>query len=114
MYACATCGKPLQRVHRTWLQQLRFKAVFQCRQCGSWGYAPRQYRFHFGPHVQCPRCGSTRVNARQTRDRIDPMHRSLLTFVEWILGRGKLYHCYFCRVQFYDRRNLAPDRPPNA
>jgi len=27
---------------------------------------------------------------------------------------GKLYHCWFCRLQFYDRRPLAEIKEPEA
>jgi len=77
-------------------------------------YAPRAYRFHFGPHVRCPRCGTVKVVKRRDRDRIDPMHYGVLTMLEWLVSFGKLYHCRFCRIQFYDRRNLSPHAPSGA
>ena len=109
MNQCAKCGKALRRVHRGFLQQFRYAAVFEYSGCGLKEYAPRPYRFHFGPHVRCPRCGTRRVTKRRQRDRIDPMYWSLLTAAELVLGAGKLFHCHLCRIQFYDRRNLAPD-----
>jgi len=33
-------------------------------------------------------------------------HGPLNTFER--LSGGKLHHCCFCRIQFYDRRKLAP------
>jgi hypothetical protein len=44
------------------------------------------------------------------RDRIDPMNSGLLNLLERMTG-GKLFHCRFCRVQFYDRRSRASDSP---
>jgi hypothetical protein len=49
-----------------------------------------------------------RIEKLKKRDLIDPMHWSILIVLEWLLF-GKLYHCHFCRIQFYDRRGLAPD-----
>lgn len=42
-------------------------------------------------------------------DRIDRVHRSVLSPV-LTLVRANLYHCVFCRLQFYDVRRMA--RPP--
>jgi hypothetical protein len=35
------------------------------------------------------------------------MHWSFLTMLERLAG-GKLFHCHYCRIQFYDRRAIAP------
>ena len=109
MDRCAKCGKPVRRVHRTLLQQLRYAAVFECSGCGLKEYAPRPYRFHFGPYVRCPRCGTPRVTQRKRRDRIDRMYWSPLTLLESVFSGGKLFHCHLCRIQFFDRRKLSPD-----
>jgi len=55
-----------------------------------------------------------KVVKRRDRDRIDPMHYGVLTAVEWLLSLGKLYHCRFCRIQFYDRRELSPHSASGA
>jgi hypothetical protein len=39
-------------------------------------------------------------------DHIDKCHTGLLNLLERMAG-GKLYHCRYCRIQFYDRRRLA-------
>ena len=109
MNHCVKCGKPLRRIHRSFLQQLRYAAVFECSGCGTKEYAPRPYRFHLGPSVRCPRCGTPKVNKSKQRDRIDPMHWSFLTLLETVFSGGKLFHCHLCRIQFYDRRNIASD-----
>jgi DNA-directed RNA polymerase subunit RPC12/RpoP len=105
---CAQCGKPLQRVHRTFFQQLHYSAAFQCAACGIAEYAPFAYKLHFGPYARCPRCGTVRIVKRRKRDLVDPMHWSFLTILERLAG-GKLCHCHYCRIQFYDRRELAPE-----
>jgi len=45
-------------------------------------------------------------------DRIDPMQTGLWNMIERMMG-AHLYHCRFCRVQFYDRRPPAsqPSEP---
>lgn len=110
---CARCGKPLRRVRRKLFQQLRYSAAFQCRECQSEEYAPRRYRFHFGDRARCPLCGTVRIEKLKKRDPIDPMHWSFLIVLERLLF-GKLYHCNFCRIQFYDRRDRAPDASRSA
>ena len=64
----------------------------------------------FGEYASCPRCGNTAPDKRKKPDRVDSMLHSPLRFFHWILG-GKLYHCVFCRLQFYDRRPLRPRLP---
>jgi len=111
---CAKCGKPLRRVHRSLFQHLRYAAIFECKECGIQEYAPRPYRFHFGPHVRCPRCGTLRVAKRRSRDHIDKMRWGFFTPFDFVAGAGKLYHCRYCRLQFYDRRDLSPDASAGA
>ncbi len=71
---------------------------------------PRRYRYHLGGEARCPHCGTTRLKKLKERDGIDPMQSGLLNLVERLAG-GVLYHCCFCRIQFYDRRHLAPHLP---
>jgi hypothetical protein len=40
-------------------------------------------------------------------DRIDRMQTGFLNMLERFAGKGKLFHCRWCRLQFYDRRPLA-------
>jgi hypothetical protein len=35
------------------------------------------------------------------------MHSGFLNLMEKIAGNSRLYHCRWCRLQFYDRRPLA-------
>ena len=85
--------------------------MFECSGCGGQECEPRPYRFHFGANVQCPLCGTLEVTKRRSRDRIDPMHWGFLTLLETVLSGGKLFQCPACRIQFYDRRNLAAGIP---
>jgi len=74
---------------------------------------PRPHKFHFGARVRCHRCGSYRITKLKVRDKIDPMERGLLNFLEKLAG-GQLYHCKFCRIQFWDRRKFIPQPAPAA
>jgi len=82
-------------------------AIYQCRGCREEQVVPRPWRYHFGPETRCPQCGTQRLTKLQTPDRIDPKHTGFLNLLERLMG-GKLYHCRFCRIQFYDRRGASP------
>lgn len=71
----------------------------------------RRWRYHFGGGPRCPQCGSFRISKLRAPDRIDPMRSGFLNLMER-LGHGKLYHCRFCRVQFYDRREPEANETP--
>jgi len=88
-------------------------AIYRCRQCEREQYAPRQYRYHFGPGPRCPRCGTHRLTRLRVPDPIDGVRRGFLNFAERLAG-GKLHHCKFCRLQFYDRRRPAPSEDAEA
>lgn len=81
-------------------------AIYACKDCESEEFVPRRYRFHFGPHARCPRCGTFRIVKLKEPDRIDPMYVGFLNLMERLSG-GKLYHCRYCRCQFFDRRRTA-------
>jgi hypothetical protein len=70
---------------------------------------PRWYALYLGDYPRCPRCGTLRLTRLATRDHIDGMYRSFLSFAQGIFGAG-LYHCRYCRIQFYDMRGpLSPE-----
>jgi hypothetical protein len=88
-------------------------AIFECRDCDTEKFYPRHYMFHFGPHCRCPRCGTFRVTRLKVPDKIDPLYTGFLNYLEQLVG-GRLYHCRYCRVQFYDRRILASEDKTTA
>ena len=100
----------MRRVHRSFLERFRYAAIYYCKSCDTEEYAPRIFQYRFGPYARCPRCGTYRLSRLKERDRIDPMNSGLLNLLERMTG-GKLFHCRFCRVQFYDRRSRASDSP---
>jgi hypothetical protein len=105
---CGFCGSHrLRRVHRTFFERFRYLAIYECRDCENEEFIPRHYTYHFGENARCPKCGTVRVTKLRIPDKIDPMFPGVLNRAEKMMG-GVLHHCCFCRVQFYDRRKLAP------
>ncbi len=109
MLKCATCRENLRRVHRTFSERLLYIAVYECRQCLTRKPEPRWYALYMGDYPRCPRCGTYRLTRLSTPDRIDAMYKSVLSVMQHIF-HGNLYHCRYCRIQFYDMRSpLAPE-----
>jgi len=108
MLKCEQCGGRMRRVHRTFFERFRYMAIYACRECNTEKFYPRHYTYHLGPHCRCPLCGTLRVTRLKVPDKIDRVHTGFLNYLEWLLG-GRLYHCRYCRVQFYDRRMLASE-----
>jgi DNA-directed RNA polymerase subunit RPC12/RpoP len=98
----------MRRVHRTLMEHLRYLAIYECKQCHTEDNVPRPLQMHRGKSVRCPKCGTYRVVRIKEPDRIDRMHTGLLNLLERIAG-GRLYHCRYCRIQFWDRRRLAAE-----
>jgi hypothetical protein len=98
----------MRRVHRTLMERFGYLAIFECRECHTEDDLPRAYRLHLGDMARCPRCATYRVVRLKEPDRIDRMHRGLLNAFERMAG-GKLHHCRYCRIQFWDRRRLASE-----
>ena len=109
MRKCGYCGSSkLKRVHRTFAERFSFLAIYECRDCENEEFIPRRYTYHFGPQVRCPRCGTYRITKLRGPDKIDRMATGFWNLFEKFAGGNKLYHCCFCRLQFYDRRKMAP------
>ena len=106
MRKCVQCGGHLKRVHRTFVERFSYLAIYECRGCKDVACIPRGYFYHLGQECRCPRCGTLRVTRLNKRDHIDPMESGLMNRVERWMG-GKLYHCRYCRIQFYDRREMC-------
>ena len=53
--------------------------------------------------VRCPSCGSERLAVRTERDPIDRLYQTPSDMVRRLfVADMTLYHCYVCRLQFYD------------
>lgn len=114
MMKCGQCGGKVRRVHRSFSERFSYMAIYACRECEHEEFVPRRFRYHFGPHARCPRCGTFRIVRLKERDKIDGYYGGFLDFLERIFSGGKLHHCRYCRIQFYDRRRLATDPAPAA
>ncbi len=105
---CRQCGETLRRVHRTFFERINYMAVYECRKCDREEIVPRPFRYHFGPTCRCPVCGTYRVSKLKKPDRIDRWHSGFLNLLERMVSGGQMYHCRWCRLQFFDRRPLSP------
>jgi uncharacterized protein with PIN domain len=112
---CIHCGGKLRRIHRTLIERLSYLGIFQCCVCEREQHLARPYRLHLGPHARCPQCGTVRLKRLGEPDVVDRVRGGLWNLLER-LSHGNLYHCRFCRLQFYDRRPMAsrPSEPPTA
>lgn len=106
---CGVCGDRLKRVHRTFVERFSYMAIYECPKCEREELVPRRFRYHLGDTSRCPLCGTYRVVRLKQPDKIDRMHGGFLNLVERVMGKGKLFHCRWCRLQYYDRRSLASE-----
>lgn len=103
MQSCKECGSIVARRHRSGNERILYQACFKCRRCNA---DNRTYRifFQFLQHyVDCPRCGTVDLSKLRSIDRIDRMTRNPFRHIIRLFG-GTLYHCGYCRYQFYDLR----------
>jgi DNA-directed RNA polymerase subunit RPC12/RpoP len=98
----------MRRVHRTLLERLSYIAIYSCKECHTEDNLPRAHHLHRGKAARCPRCGTFRITRLKEPDHIDPMRTGVLNMLEKAAG-GRLYHCRYCRIQFWDRRRLQAE-----
>jgi hypothetical protein len=89
-------------------------AVYECHKCEREEFVPRRFRYHLGPSCRCPVCGTYRVVRLKQPDKIDRHHSGFLNLLERIAGRGRMFHCRWCRLQFFDRRELSSESKVQA
>jgi hypothetical protein len=103
---CQQCGSYMHRVQRRgWSERIRYQATFCCTRCEAEARRPQSWMLFVVPQACCPLCGSQRLTPLESRDRIDRMYRNPLSYLQRFLG-APLYHCFGCRLQFYDLRPL--------
>lgn len=112
MRKCRQCDGAVKRIHRNFWQRFKYLAVYRCSGCAREEFVPR-FAYRMGDECRCPRCGTTRLVKLKERDRIDRMEHGIWNLLSRIAG-GKLYHCCYCRMQFYDRRRFAETRVAQA
>lgn len=101
--SCRECGANLRRSKRRLSDRLRYLEAYRCQGCGARYYVTISSRLHLARFAKCPKCRYQDITALRRVDKIDKMRRGIFNFVHKILG-GQLYHCWFCRLQFYDLR----------
>jgi len=103
MRKCAHCGGGMSRSPRRFWERPLFDSAFECRRCEARTRSKRVLIGSVGTHARCPRCGTEEIRKRSSPDRIDRVLRTPLSLLQSLIG-GSLYHCMFCRLQFYDVR----------
>ncbi len=106
MPRCAKCGGGLLRARRNIIEKLIYSTVYRCKTCDLRTGITRAYTLYFSPVCHCPNCGNERVRTRSKPDKIDKLLKTPMSLVQRMLG-GTLYHCLYCRIQFYDVRKLS-------
>jgi hypothetical protein len=94
------------RVHRTLLERVFFQSVHRCRACDSRERRP-YLPMTLSRFARCPECGNEQLRTLRKRDPIDRLHRNPFSRMQSLAG-GRLYYCLFCRLQYYDLRQLSP------
>jgi cytoskeletal protein CcmA (bactofilin family) len=64
--------------------------------------------------VRCPRCGTTRLHVLKRLDGIDRLHGNRLANEIRARRGDTIYHCIYCRLQFYDARKPNPVQPQKS
>jgi DNA-directed RNA polymerase subunit RPC12/RpoP len=113
MIACPSCGGPVVRRQRNFLQRLVYRAVYRCEDCNRAASRPRSVLTIFKRYAECPRCGTFDLSRLAAKDRIDSTSPNPFRRILKLLG-CPLYHCTFCRMQFRDWRGRAPAHRPVA
>jgi len=108
MRVCETCGGNLRRVPRAGLwDRIRYAAMYRCVECGRRAVATVGWSEIFSLTARCPRCGTYDLAQNSERDRVDQLHKNPFSLLQALFG-APLYHCRYCRLQFYDfRRRVA-------
>lgn len=108
---CRECGGLLRRSKRRLVERIFYAEAHKCAKCGTRSKTAI-LDFKNIRYAKCPCCKSVDLTVLKRVDKIDRMNSGFRNFVNRILG-GKLYHCWFCRVQFYDtRKRLLAGREP--
>jgi uncharacterized protein with PIN domain len=89
------------------VQRLYAVAAFKCPQCESRMYHRRQFLGAFHRYTQCPQCGTAKLSRLKSIDYVDQLNKNPLRLLLRMFG-APLYHCTFCRLQFWDLRARHP------
>jgi hypothetical protein len=107
-FRCPTCDGRMRRVRRTLAETMLYVAMYECHQCHMRRPEPRWYALYLGDYPRCPSCGTYRLTRLVARDKVEQMQKDFFNLVQYLWG-ANLYHCCYCRLQFYDvRKPVAP------
>lgn len=110
---CDECGGDLVRVPRTFLERIFHSRVFACVDCGHRRTQGTWLAMEKSEWAVCPSCGTSKLSELKELDPIERVYRSLKNSFNRMFG-GHLLLCRFCRLQFYDLRDVQVQRkkPP--
>ena len=109
-FSCAECGATLRRSRRRLSDRFWYLAAYRCQGCGARYQLSVASRVQLARWAKCPRCRQQNIRAIRRIDPIDFKRGGVLNFFHKVCG-GQLYHCWLCRLQFYDFR---PRNSPSA
>ena len=101
--SCRECGAGLRRSKRRFLDRLRYLEAYRCTGCGARYNVTLSSRLALARYAKCPKCRYQDITPMKRIDKIDKMRGGIFNMIHRVFG-GKLYHCWFCRLQFYDLR----------
>jgi DNA-directed RNA polymerase subunit RPC12/RpoP len=110
---CTKCSGALVRTHRRGPEKLIFAQAYRCKECNHRTRSSYLSTGLFDKYASCPRCGNPVPDRRSRKDKVDSMLHTPLRMLHWMFG-GKLYHCVFCRLQFYDARAVKSAKQDSA
>jgi hypothetical protein len=58
--------------------------------------------------ARCPRCNTTRLHVLKRLDGIDPVYGNRIANEIRARRGDTIYHCIYCRLQFFDPRKPRP------
>ncbi len=94
------------RTRRKLWERAVYTVLVRCRTCDRRTGQKRLFYNYFSRDTRCPCCGGAVLERRVKADRVDRQLRNPFRLAQRLLG-GTLFHCEFCRVQFYDLRGMA-------
>ena len=108
---CGQCGGRLQARPPDILRALQLHGDLRMPEVRTGGVRPAPLPLPPGPSCRCPICGTYRV-VRLKAARQDRPQAWRVSQPGGAHGRqGPLFHCRWCRLQFFDRRPLATEVP---
>jgi len=97
----------MRRSRRVGLERVLYAAAYRCEGCRFRVRVSVLDRLRAARFASCPKCSGQDLTILKKRDRVDRWNRNPLRIAQRFLG-ASLYHCWSCRLQFYDLRYRSP------